>query len=60
VLCTVNLKDIRIGGSNFIFKPAYVNVIKFVIIIIEMFKIWLKEDSYVTLLRFGVVEKYAE
>jgi len=60
MLCTVNLKYIRIGGSNFTFKPVYAYVIKFVIIITEMFKIWLKKDSYITLLRFGVVEKYAE
>jgi hypothetical protein len=33
-------------------------MLKFVIIVIEMFKMWLKGDPYVTLLRFGVVEKY--
>jgi hypothetical protein len=57
----VNLKDIHIGGINFAFKLVYDNVLNCVIItiIIEMFKMWLKEDSHVTLLRFGVVEKYA-
>ena len=56
----MNLKDINIGGINFTFKLVYVNVLKFVIVITEMFKICLKKDSYVMFLRFGVVEKYAE
>jgi len=59
-MCTVYLKDIHMGGINFTFKPLYVHVLKFVITIIEMFIVWLKNDSYITLLLFGVVEKYTE
>jgi hypothetical protein len=33
--------------------------VKFVMIIIKMIKIWLKEDFYVMVLYFDIVEEYA-
>jgi uncharacterized membrane protein len=54
-------KIMHIGDINFTFKLVYVNALRFVIIMIDMFIILLKKkDSHVTLLRFGVVKKYAE
>jgi len=49
------LKDINNRDINFTLKPNISCCVKFVTVIIKMIKIWLKEDSYVMLLYFGVL-----